>query len=323
MEKIIEDYRNEIQEHLEEFASCLKKSTEIFINTLEEPKKEVKQAVSPNSEDEFDFIKDLFGATWGYIKGYYFNCDKISGYTDRVFYESRGFQILQFQEYLKQQNLQDKYNKFRLAKAEREYPAGTRINGMSRGSIRTIRNGNAAYNEHGDICIGGWMVNWNGKWAEKLTPLFKIEDGVDICEGDKCIPVELSNLEIHSETIIKEYNEKNFKYFLTPKSAKDWVKEERERREEKVELIKGDVYEMESTGGLFWIYRYTGGIYKTSSNSSLAKKSGCWYGYNDSDRYICNDETIKYIKTASKKQIKKLVKAEIKNGFYWDIEKYK
>jgi hypothetical protein len=227
--EIITDFERVTNDVLSRFASEIKES---------------KQAVECDNFDKWEFITKHRNINWG---GDWFKPkENKTEYIWLVDYPERSdprnckdIQILQFQDYLKAENLQQKYDNFRLEKAKREYPEGTRFIGVRNGAIRKSDGLTDVYKGYIRINHGYVCKLESGKWAEKLTPIFTTEDNVKWYEnsGDYVV-VDKKTLSVNIKSIHPYSGDSSNAvwYFSTTKAAKEFVKKEKERREKKVIL---------------------------------------------------------------------------------------
>jgi hypothetical protein len=311
------------------------KTIKLTINI--EPK-EVKQAVHCQNEDEFEFLKKEYNVDFdiSFIEACKQGCGDvffmpkahiICWVDSEYLIDEEGDIAVQYKTYLKQENLTDKYNKSRLAKAKLEYPKGCKYKDAV-GNVTRTGSGNLTIDFNDDIRdkMCGHITR-NGKWAEKLKPIFRDKDGVGIYEGDNIKMIGRRNL-IVSELQIHNNNWRKYSegyYFLsTQKAAEKWVKEERERREKlkPIELIEGKIYHTKDNEWTL-LFRHMkdvetdeDGRYCISYSSIDSEK-----GFTKEKGVYVSDDEGRTVIQATPKQIKKLVKAEIKNNYYFDIVK--
>lgn len=211
---------------------------------------EVKKAVECSNEDELAFIYKHLGIdVYSPFSSYggenvCVSIDERRAYGISYQYIGDYSRIL-FTDYLTQNNLTDKYNEFRLEKAKREYPEGTRFKddydprkiSTSFGNFRVLTDDIITSIDNAG-CVSKLMLN--GKWAEKLKPIFTTEDGVAIYYGDQYTILYLETLEyrVKRSATNESGKKEDCMFFSTPEAAEQFVKEERERRGEKEIIIK-------------------------------------------------------------------------------------
>lgn len=247
--EIVAQFKNRNGETIADF----ERVTNDIISRFASEIKEVKQAVRCIGEDQFNFADKQLGSFAEYPFEYYAHRGKVYIALDgKAIMITKGlndnnYQGLHFTDYLTQEGVRGSYNEFILNKVRCEYSKGTRIKSMLNG-FTYISDGDFEWLSPDEINVkcgaNSIHVFYNGKWAEKLTPLFKTEDGVDIYEGDKSVRVSkmdfiIEDPDLNNGVLVNEYW-----YFSTTKEAEKYVKEERERREEKAILdkAKADAY---------------------------------------------------------------------------------
>jgi hypothetical protein len=92
--------------------------------------------------------------------------------------------------------------------------------------VTIVQEDNTYYAETDEFAKSGIILYRKGKWVEKVQPLFKTEDGVDIYEKDMGIWVCPNNT-LHGETkIVKEHTQsinRGYKLFSTKEKAQEYI----------------------------------------------------------------------------------------------------
>jgi hypothetical protein len=211
---------------------------DVLRDVVSEPK---EQAVECQNEDEMAFIYNILGvkdytpfSQYG-DTGVCIALDERRAYS-LMYQNIDDYTICSFCIYLKAENLQKKWDALRFEKAEKDYPKGTKCKSSIHATFLVDRLFSLEIFNEGRIKITDCADNviyYNGKWAEILKPIFNDELGVPIYEGDEVHPVNKNTIEIQPHYFARQYDKPDcdFYHFSTNKSAKQFVEQERERRE--------------------------------------------------------------------------------------------
>jgi hypothetical protein len=120
-----------------------------------------------------------------------------------------------------------------LQEAKKKYPIGTKFISPSSGK-ESVSNGIFRWNRD-SVFSNQMCVYYRGKWAE-IVPnkkyILTTEDGVDKYEGDMMYAVNKKTLNFFKDKCYFGDGPNHFYYFEYLNKAEEFIKEEKERREE-------------------------------------------------------------------------------------------